>query len=175
MKIEGFLDGGLTLSPAQGGYATWNLYSRVFRAGDALRLSATGSDVPAFGPVSITAPSELIITSPYCPGTRCPDVVRSQPYLVSWGGGSVGTAQLSIGTIGAAHDQSVSVSCQAPAAAGTLTVPGSVTALLKSTAGGGYGTLGLRNGSTATFNGGDWQLSFSAVTAASGGYVSSSP
>jgi hypothetical protein len=107
-------------------YAQADLAATFFAAGDTLTFSATGADVPAFSDAKVVAPADLTSTLPT-------EIDRTKDLTITWTGGTTGEVGLFLS--GSLETESESISCSAPAAGGTLTVPKELLAKLASTSG----------------------------------------
>jgi hypothetical protein len=141
----------------------------LFTGGETLTASAPGDTVPAFTR-TLTAPSRITVTQPACLLDGCGALDRSTPYRVNWSGGTQGTVTVAL--FGNDGTNSISVSCTAPIAAGTLSVP---TSLLAHLPGSSMAYLSISTMNEASFSAGDWATQFSARDTAASGTVTISP
>jgi hypothetical protein len=92
----GLGDGGILLEPSAGGAYDYKAPS-LFAAGDTLRVSGAGGEVPAFGEQNVIAPEAITLTTPMPGGALFVDT--STDLVVSWTGGVAG-AQVGIELVG---------------------------------------------------------------------------
>jgi hypothetical protein len=120
---------GAIRSTTSMGYTPVQGMTLFFKAGDKLTAKgAGGADLPAFALQTITAPGDIVLTSTGCTGSVCPDLDRTQDFVVTWTGGGAGKLGVIFET-----DSDVShedLSCDFDAAAGTGTVPHALLMLL---------------------------------------------
>jgi len=122
------------------------------------------TSVPAYS-MSVTAPNPITMTAPLpvvgSTGATY-TIARGANLAVTWTGGVDGTVTVSLtsgnGTTG------VTISCSAPASAGTVTVPASLMASLGAT---GAFSAGVTSFTTKTV--GDWLMDFQASVLGSQG------
>jgi hypothetical protein len=108
----------------------------TWAAGDALSVSATGGEIPAFS-ASITAPQDVAGLMPALSLTSTTTVSTSAPFVLSWTPSSDTGAQMSL-VIGG-FSGGGTASCTAADSAGSIAVPAAILQKF----GMGGGTMGL--------------------------------
>ncbi len=121
------ITGGTTpvnLTPNGSGYDAVNGKTTLWNGGEELHAVAAGADVPAFD-VKLTAPSYVTITAPVFPSQGgSVAIVRSQGLNVAWTGGAAGDVRVTV--YGGSAQQTVTVTCNFPAAGGSGTLSASL-------------------------------------------------
>ncbi len=112
------------------GYHPASGVGQFFNSGDMISaMGAGGPDLPAFTGQMVTAPSDIVMTSPACDMTGCPDLDRTADLAVTWTGGTVGKVNASLASISDASV--VSIQCTFDAAGGTGTIPSAILGKLE--------------------------------------------
>lgn len=152
----------VALYPQGNMYSVFNTTGSLYTGGTQLTVSAAGATVPAFS-ANVTAPTQVQLTSPTppAPGAKL-QLYRNQPLSFGWAGSSVGTLQVTVGslTVGAPY-----VMCQFPASQGSATIPASTLSNLL----GGPGYIAIIQNSQAKVHAGAWEISLTASTSATSG------
>ena len=164
VTVTGLAAADLNLNLTQGTsgayYMSASLSSYLWTSSRAATVTVTGSAaVPAFT-MSLVAPSPITVTSPLPSSTMVYTISRSSDLVVTWSGGVDGTAQVNLSSNSSGTTPGLTISCNVPAAKGTVTVPASLMA--------GFGTSGGFTAdvyNSATKNVGDWLMDFQATQA----------
>jgi hypothetical protein len=154
----------LTLTPTatHGTYTTPTGQVQIWTAGDTITASATGGDAAAFSGKAVTAPNDVVVTSPTFDGSAHASFSRAADLVVGWTGGSVGNVQVMVSTtqIGV---RSVSAACTFPAPSGAGAIPAAVMSQLGKADGSSvYGSIVVTPQNDASFKDGDWDVTFRA-------------
>jgi hypothetical protein len=120
------------LSPGTTGTYSTSSATVGYTEGQTLTISASGSVVPAFGPVSIVAPPPIALSSPAAADGGSVTISTASDLTVIWVGGVSGDSVLVEGGASGAGFQ-----CTFDAATGAGTVPQAVLAALAGTGAGG--------------------------------------
>jgi hypothetical protein len=102
---------------------TYSTTSIAYSPGDALGVSASGADVPAFAAHTIQSPGEVTAIMPAT-------ITTSQDFTLTWSGGEPG-ATVIIGVARGGFNGSEGVTCTFDATAGTGTIPQSLLATVQ--------------------------------------------
>lgn len=93
-------------------------------------MGGSPEDVPAFI-TTVKAPPEITVTAPVIPAGTPLSHSKASDLVVSWSGGAEGTVEVQLITLFLAPNESLSsVTCRAPVAAGTLTVPAAALGMI---------------------------------------------
>ncbi len=166
ISVAGTLvDGGVMMTfSADGGY--FDGYSAVFtsyspwRGGETLTVSATGATVPAFTDKTVTAPADLIVTTPACPQGDCGAIDGTAAFHLTWTGARA--AHVSLISTDLAVFRSVFITCDF--ASSPASIPADVMTKVGKTADGYDNSLNVETLTTTGFNAGEYAVTFSAVT-----------
>lgn len=146
----------VVLTPLQVSYTSPAYTGLLWTSSRQATLTVTGSaDVPAYS-MSVTAPNPIAVTSPPVQANATYTISRATDLKVTWTGGVEGTVTVGVSS-GTAATGRIDISCSAPAAAGTVTVPASALSGL-----GPSGSFGASVTNTATKSVGGWQMIFQA-------------
>jgi len=141
----------------------------LFDGGETLSVSAAGSaDLPAWSG-TVVAPAPADFTAPSFDGNLT--IQRSSTLSVAWTGGGAGQVRFFVATAETASGQTtrtVSVSCEAPASAGAMSVPAAALGRLSPTGANVSATASASVTSTTNLEVGEILVSLVAVNAARG-------
>jgi hypothetical protein len=165
------LDGGMTITPRDGGYSIALAFARAWNGGETLTVSAPGDEVPAFSGQTVTAPNDFTLTAPACAAASCGSASRSQPLTVSWTGGAATGLSATLTTTG--QGRYINATC--PLGASPASIPAAVLAALPQSDAGYMTTLDVRASNQSTFAAGDYSVTFSAFGASRSGSLTVGP
>jgi hypothetical protein len=141
----------------------------LFDGGETLTVSAAGSaDLPAWSG-TVVAPAPADFTAPSFDGNLT--IQRSSALSVAWTGGGAGRVRFFVATVETVSGQTtrtVSVSCEAPASAGSMSVPAAALGRLSPTGGNVSATASASVTSTTNVEVAELLVSLVAVHAARG-------
>lgn len=141
----------------------------LFDGGETLTVSAAGSaDLPAWSG-TVVAPAPADFTAPSFDGNL--SILRSSPLSVAWTGGGAGRVRFFVATVETSSGQTtrtVSVSCEAPASMGAMSVPAAALGRLSPTGANVSATASASVTSTTSLEVGEILVSLVAVHAARG-------
>jgi hypothetical protein len=135
---------------------------RLFSGDDALKVSASGGEVPAFSH-TIRAPSLIEVEQPKCDMGACGALPRTETFAVTWSRGVSGTVLVSIDqTVGSSF---TSAECTFPASAGKALISPNVLQHFKA----GPTSLTVENTTSTKISVGDFLTEIKAVAIAASG------
>jgi hypothetical protein len=152
------LDAGVTVDADSTGLYAASTPGALFAPGDALSVTASGGAVPAFGPLAVTAPGSIALTSPVTDGGAI-DVPTGSDLAFAWTGGGIDSVA-TLTAAGEAADGSLVVArCSYVAITAEGVIPTQVLASLKGLS---QGALDWGQANTATFDAGAWSITLLA-------------
>ncbi len=110
----------LTPDPKTGAYGINMAATQAFAAGDAIKISAAGADVPAFS-ATLTAPAILMVTAPAATNGLY-SVSRTVDLMVKFTGGDAKTDVHVLLSGQDAMKDTIIAQCSGPSAGGSLTI-----------------------------------------------------
>jgi hypothetical protein len=163
------LGGGQDLDAASNVYEYYSP-SLIFSPGDMLGVSASGADVPAFGPWTIAGPGAVTVNAPAVPTDGGDIVLPTESDLtVSWTGGQAGSTVILELSSGFRNEGSSEILCQWPATDGTGTIPAAALATLLSPVPQATGSMVWYEANEMDYQAGSWKIQ---LWAENGGFVS---
>jgi hypothetical protein len=135
---------GVALSPQANGTYTYQVNGALFSQGDTMSASASGANVPAFGPETVVGTGLVGITAPLANMQGMYTISTAQDLTVTWTGGE-SNAQVLIEVEGNSGMNTRYAYCLWDAAAGTGTIPSAALA-------------GLANLGSGVFVWGEWRI-----------------
>ncbi|HEY3819563.1 MAG TPA: hypothetical protein VGL81_20480 [Polyangiaceae bacterium] len=152
------LDGGVGVDADPSGLYEAPAQGALFGAGDPLTVTASGGQVPAFGPSSVAAPGLITLTSPLVEGGAL-TVSTSSDLSFAWTGGSVDSVAI-LSASGAATDGSLVVArCSYVAITDEGILPSAVLMPLHGLT---EGAVGWGQANAATVDAGAWSVTLLA-------------
>lgn len=155
--------GTATITPdANGVYADVNKPgSTLWAGGETLSVQAAGGDVPAFSG-TITAPSQLTITSPALVTGNSWPIPRSSDFAMTWTGDSAGQLTVTIRAFTNGNQHRTDATCRFAAATHAGSIPASVLGQLPA----GSGAIVALVASDQAIAAGGWTVHVQALSGA---------
>ena len=164
------VDAGNDELDASSGVYDYFSSSPIFSPGDMLSVSATGGEVPAFGPWTIVGPGAVSVGAPAVPTDGSDVLIPTESDLdVAWSGGQAGSTMLFELTASFKNEGSSQILCQWPAAAGSGVIPAAALATLLGPSPQASGAMGWYEANEADFQAGSWRVQ---LWAENGGFAS---